>query len=68
MHTSSDNAISLLTKNHAEVKSMFQEFESLTDRTTVSQKKIASQVCLAHPDCQPSVAAALKYPARTDRT
>ena len=39
------DAISLLTTQHREVKSMFDEFENMTDRAKVSKKKLADKIC-----------------------
>jgi hemerythrin superfamily protein len=39
------DAISLLTAQHREVKSMFDEFENMTDRAKVSKKKLADKIC-----------------------
>ena len=41
------DAISLLIKDHKDVKAMFEQFEALTDRSKVSKKKIATQICHA---------------------
>lgn len=43
----SKDAIELLTEDHEEVKSLFEEFESLSDRSKVSKKKIAEAICKA---------------------
>ncbi len=40
------DAISLLTEDHANVKAMFEQYESLSDRSQVSKKKLAMQICL----------------------
>jgi len=47
MNTKSNDAISLLVKDHKDVKAMFELFEGLTDRSKVSKKKIADQICHA---------------------
>ena len=47
MNTKSNDAISLLMKDHKDVKAMFELFEGLTDRSKVSKKKIADQICHA---------------------
>lgn len=47
MKTTSPDAISLLTKDHAEVKTMFEKFEGLSDRSMASKKKVADQICRA---------------------
>ncbi|HET9112255.1 MAG TPA: hemerythrin domain-containing protein [Burkholderiales bacterium] len=45
MKTSDIDAITLLTKDHAEVKAMFKEYEGLTKRAVVGRKKLATQIC-----------------------
>lgn len=45
MSTKEIDAITLLTKDHAEVKAMFKEYEGLTKRATVGKKKLATQIC-----------------------
>lgn len=47
MTTRSADAISLLIKDHKDVKAMFEQFEALTDRSKVSKKKIADRICHA---------------------
>ena len=47
MNTKSNNAISLLVKDHKDVKGMFELFEGLTDHSKISKKKIADQICRA---------------------
>ena len=47
MNTKSNDAISLLMKDHKDVKALFELFEGLTDRSKVSKKKIADQICHA---------------------
>lgn len=39
------DAIALLTSQHAEVKAKFDEFEELGDRATTSKKKLANEIC-----------------------
>ena len=41
------DAIELLTKQHREVKEMFDRFENMTDRAKVSKKKLADEICNA---------------------
>ncbi|QYF92785.1 hemerythrin domain-containing protein [Massilia sp. PAMC28688] len=40
------DAIELLTEDHDNVKAMFEKFESLGDRATVSKKKLATEICM----------------------
>lgn len=47
MNANSMDAIKLLTEDHKNVKNMFKEFENLSDRSKVSKKKIADQICQA---------------------
>lgn len=47
MTTEATDVITLLVKDHKEVKQMFEEFDSLSDRSKVSKKKIASKICEA---------------------
>lgn len=47
MTTESTDVITLLVKDHKEVKEMFAEFDSLSDRSKVSKKKIADKICKA---------------------
>ncbi|KQV82674.1 hemerythrin [Massilia sp. Root351] len=39
------DAISLLMADHENVKDMFEQFESMTDRAVVSKKKLADEIC-----------------------
>ena len=41
------DAIDLLVSDHKEVKTMFEEFEGLSDRAKASKKKLADQICEA---------------------
>src|SRR5687768_14342700 len=47
MKSSQSDAINLLINDHEEVKDLFEQFEALTDRSKVSKKRIADQICLA---------------------
>ena len=47
MNTKPTDAISLLIKDHKDVKAMFEQFEGLTDRSKSSKKKLADQICHA---------------------
>lgn len=47
MNTESNDAISLLVKDHKDVKALFEQYEALTDRSKPSKKKIADQICHA---------------------
>lgn len=40
------DAIALLKQDHANVKAMFKEFDSLGDRAFTSKKKLADKICL----------------------
>ena len=40
------DAIAMLTADHAKVKALFEQFEGLSDRSKVSKKKIADQICM----------------------
>ena len=39
------DAITLLTEDHENVKSMFEQYEELGERAHVSKKKLATQIC-----------------------
>jgi hemerythrin superfamily protein len=39
------DAITLLTEDHENVKSMFEQYEGLGDRAHASKKKLATQIC-----------------------
>ncbi|MFC5458862.1 hemerythrin domain-containing protein [Massilia niabensis] len=41
------DAVELLEKQHREVEAMFERFEKMTDRATVSKKKLADEICNA---------------------
>ena len=45
--TKSIDAIALLTADHKEVKSMFEEYDKLGDRANASKKKLADLICAA---------------------
>ena len=47
MNTTVNDAVSLLIKDHKDVTVMFKQFEELSDRSKVSKKKIADQICIA---------------------
>lgn len=40
------DAIELLTRDHADVKSLFEQYEELGDRALASKKKLAHKICL----------------------
>lgn len=40
------DAIELLTQDHRNVKELFEKYENLSDRSTASKKKLATQICL----------------------
>ena len=39
------DALALLVADHEKVRSLFNQFEGLTDRAVVTKKKIADQIC-----------------------
>ncbi|OBV37793.1 hemerythrin domain-containing protein [Janthinobacterium psychrotolerans] len=39
------NAISLLMKDHKDVKALFAQYEGLSDRSFATKKKLAEQIC-----------------------
>lgn len=39
------DAITLLTSQHDEVKALFKQFDELGDRATTSKKKLANEIC-----------------------
>jgi hemerythrin superfamily protein len=41
------DAISMLTADHREVATMFEQYEGLGDRAKASKKKLADQICTA---------------------
>jgi hemerythrin superfamily protein len=47
MNTRTKDAVSLLVKDHKDVKAMFNKFDKLADRSTVGKKEIANQICRA---------------------
>jgi hemerythrin superfamily protein len=42
-----NDAISMLTADHREVATMFEQYEGLGDRAKASKKKLADQICMA---------------------
>lgn len=40
------DAIELLTADHRKVKALFEEYENLSDRSTATKKKLATEICL----------------------
>lgn len=40
------DAIELLTQDHKNVKELFEQYESLSDRSLVSKRKLALKICL----------------------
>ncbi|TFW30153.1 hemerythrin domain-containing protein [Duganella callida] len=46
MKTDMQDAISMLEADHKKVKTLFENFEVLSDRSKVSKKKLADQICL----------------------
>jgi hemerythrin superfamily protein len=47
MTAKTNNAISMLTAEHREVKALFEQYEKLGDRAKGAKKKIADQICTA---------------------
>jgi hemerythrin superfamily protein len=47
MKNSQEDALSLLTDDHAEVRALFEKFEGLSDRSKVSKKRVADNICEA---------------------
>ena len=45
MNTKSSNALSMLMKDHKDVKALFKQFEGFTDRSIATKKKIVTQIC-----------------------
>jgi len=45
MKAQPNDAIAMLEADHAKVKSLFEQFEGLSDRSKASKKKIADQIC-----------------------
>ena len=46
MKTKSQDAIAMLVADHEKVKSLFEQFEGLSDRSKASKKKIADEICM----------------------
>ena len=46
MKTKSQDAIAMLIADHKKVKSLFEQFEGLSDRSKASKKKIADEICM----------------------
>lgn len=46
MKTKSNDAIAMLIADHKKVKDLFEQFEGLSDRSKVSKKKIADEICM----------------------
>lgn len=40
------DAIELLTQDHANVKALFEQYDTLSDRSRANKKKVATQICL----------------------
>ncbi len=47
MKTKQQDACDLLIVDHDEVRQMFEQFENLSDRSKVSKKRLADQICHA---------------------
>lgn len=45
MNAKLNDAIAMLMADHKKVKSLFEEFEALSDRSKVSKKKLADRIC-----------------------
>jgi hemerythrin superfamily protein len=46
MNAHPQDAIAMLVADHKKVKSLFEQFENLSDRSKASKKKIADQICM----------------------
>lgn len=46
MKIKSQDAIAMLIADHKKVKSLFTQFEGLSDRSKASKKKIADEICM----------------------
>lgn len=46
MKAQPNDAIAMLEDDHAKVKSLFEQFEGLSDRSKASKKKVADQICM----------------------
>jgi hemerythrin superfamily protein len=44
--TAGAHAIHLLMDDHRKIKALFEEYDGLSDRSTASKKKLATQICL----------------------
>lgn len=47
MKTEANDAIAMLIADHREVQALFEQFEALSDRSKVSKKKLADEICHA---------------------
>lgn len=45
MKTAANDAIGMLIADHKKVKTLFEQFDALSDRSVVNKKKIADQIC-----------------------
>jgi hemerythrin superfamily protein len=45
MKLATDEALAMLEADHEEVKQLFEKYEVLSDRSKVSKKKLADQIC-----------------------
>jgi hemerythrin superfamily protein len=59
------DALALLVADHEKVRTLFKQFEELSDRATVSKKKIADQIC-KELTIHAEVEEAIFYPAVRD--
>ena len=46
MKAQPNDAIAMLVADHEKVKALFEQFDALSDRSKVSKKKIADQICM----------------------
>ncbi|MES2932419.1 MAG: hemerythrin domain-containing protein [Pseudomonadota bacterium] len=44
-HPGAPDAITILTGDHEKVKSLFEQYEALSDRSIATKKKLATQIC-----------------------
>ncbi len=45
MKTPTNDAIAILVDDHKKVKALFEQFETLSDRSKVSKKRVSDQIC-----------------------
>ncbi len=45
MKTPTNDAIAMLVDDHKKVKTLFEQFEALSDRSQVNKKRVSDQIC-----------------------